>query len=198
MTCRGVLVLVLATGTGCADDVPTLYATTTALVRIDLAPPSDNIPTALGHYSWELVESPVPLHESFDVGTADLTVALPTRGIYVFDRWFVGQAAEQLSYHVVVTVDGVAPMARIVGSTMVVVDTATTLDGSTSASPESRMLSFQWRLASRPASSATELADTTSPMLMLVPDVAGDYGVELRVFDGELWSAPAMISLAAR
>ena len=190
--------LAIAANTGCAVDVPTLYATTTALVSTALAPPSDNIPADLGHYSWELVESPVPLHESFDVGTATLTVTLPTRGIYVFDRWFVGQAAEQLSYHVVVTVDGVAPMAKIVGPTMVVVGAATTLDGSTSSSSERRPLTFQWRLAIRPASSATELADTTSPMLMLVPDVAGDYAVELRMFDGELWSEPTMIMLAAR
>jgi hypothetical protein len=34
-------------------------------------------------------------------------------------------------------------------------------------------------------------------MLTFVPDVAGDYGIELRVFDGELWSQPAGTTLHA-
>lgn len=32
----------------------------------------------------------------------------------------------------------------------------------------------------------------------IVPDVAGTYTIELRVFDGELWSAPLAKSLVVR
>lgn len=200
MTCRRMLVIAIVAGTGCSDDVPTLYVTTTALVRSELAPPDDNIPTSLGHYHWKLVESPIgsAFGPSATIATPTLEITPPVRGIYVFDRWFVGQAAEELSYHVVVTVDGAAPMAMVGGPTMVGVGTVATLQGSTSSSPEHRTLTFEWRLALRPASSTTELADTATPSLMLVPDVAGVYGVELRVFDGELWSPPAMAMLTAR
>jgi hypothetical protein len=120
-----------------------------------------------------------------------------TRGIYVYDRWFVGPAAEQLSYHVIVTVIGAAPIAVVVGPSTVAVGEGATLDGSTSTSPENRALSFQWRLALRPDTSTAGLADTASATLTFVPDVAGDYMIELRVFDGELWSQPATTMLAA-
>ncbi|MDB4956511.1 MAG: domain containing protein [Myxococcales bacterium] len=192
------LVLAIAVGAGCTEDVPTLYERTTAMVGIELAPPDDHIPAGLGHYRWELVEAPPRATTSSPTEeTAAIAIVPTTRGIYVYDRWFVGQAAEQLSYHVVITVEGAAPTARVVGPTMVAAGAATTLDGSTSASPEHRQLTFQWRLAVRPESSATVLADTASATLTLVPDVRGEYGIELRVFDGELWSQLAMATLAA-
>jgi len=91
-------------------------------------------------------------------------------------------------------------MAVIDGPTSSIpVGTPASIDGGGgSHSPENLPLSYQWRLAIRPASSAAELADATSPTVNIVPDVAGPYAVELRVFDGELWSEPATITLTAR
>ena len=57
---------------------------------------------------------------------------------------------------------------------------------------------FQWRLAVRPESSTAMLSETEESTLTVVPDVAGEYQVELRVFDGELWSAPGVATLVAR
>lgn len=191
--------LAIVASAGCTDEVPTLYATTTAMVQVELAPPDEPIPPPFGHYRWELVEAPSGAIAPPPRGESATIVFLPTRrGLYAFDRWFVGPAAEQLSYHVVVTVEGAVPKALVVGPTMVAVGAATTLDGSTSASPELRTLMFQWRLTSRPESSTTMLADAEGASLTFVPDVTGEYGVELRVFDGELWSQPAMITLVAR
>lgn len=199
MTCRLILGFAIVACAGCIDDVPTLYVTATAMVSVELAPPDDRIPAAFGHYRWKLVEEPPLSNVPFPIAeTASLTIRPTTRGIYVYDRWFVGEAAAQLSYHVVVTVEGAAPMARIVGPAMVAVGAATTLDGSTSASPEHRALGFQWRLALRPESSTTVFANSEDATVMLVPDVTGEYGIELRVFDGELWSPPAMVTLIAR
>jgi len=195
------LLVTIAASAGCADDVPTLYTATTALVGISLNPPDDHIPTNFGHYRWQLVEAPPGASTagpSATEETAIIVVTPPLRGIYAYDRWFVGQTAEQLSYHVVVTVDGAPPTAVVVGPTMVAAGAAATLDGSTSSSPERRALTFQWRLALRPASSITVLADASSATLTFAPDVAGDYGVELRAFDGELWSQPTMVMLTAR
>jgi hypothetical protein len=199
MTCNRTLVIAIAICGGCVQDVPTLYETATAQMNATLDPPDDHIPTDLGHYRWELVEAP-PVEGVGDLWatTASITITPPSRGIYAFNRWFVGQADEQLSYHVILTVEGAAPTAVIVGPTSIPVGTATALDGSFSASPESLHLEFQWRLAIRPASSTADLADVSSPTLNLVPDVAGQYAVELRVFDGELWSQPAKTTLIAR
>ena len=198
MTCRRLLVIAIAASGGC-EDVLTLYETTTALAPIDLAPPDDHIPPDLGHYLWELVEAP-PRGALIEFSAEDAAISItpPVRGTYVFDRWFVSEAAEQLSSHIIVNVEGASPTALIVGQTMATIGATATLDGQMSSSPEGLALTFAWRLAFRPASSTAEPGDATSSTLMLVPDVAGDYGIELRVFDGELWSQPAMTTLKAR
>lgn len=55
------------------------------------------------------------------------------------------------------------------------------------------------RLAMRPANSQTMLGAVDGAQLAVIPDVAGDYAVELMVFDGELWSAlPATFAFQAR
>jgi hypothetical protein len=191
--------LVLAFCSACTEQVPTLYVTATALVDTTVAPPDDGLPADFGHYRWELVEAPRGENAGdLSAQTAAITIRPPSRGIYVFDRWFVGDAGEQLSCRVVLTVAGVPPVAHVVGPTMVSVGAATMLDGSGSTSLERFTLSFQWRLASRPASSAVEPAGTTSPTVMFAPDAAGSYGVELRVFDGELWSAAATTTVVAQ
>jgi hypothetical protein len=199
MTSRPILALALLSSAGCFEETPTLEVTTTALVTVELAPPDIRIPDTLGHYRWELTEAP-PLGYTGSPPdpTPTILVTPHIRGIYKYDRWFVGEAADQLTYHVVLTANGSPPRARIVSPPMVTVGSATTLDGSSSTSPEQRVLTFSWRLAVQPASSTTALSNTEAPILTFVPDVAGDYGLELRVFDGELWSEPALATLAAR
>jgi hypothetical protein len=183
----------------CSEDVPTIQVTATAMMTVQLAAPDDSIPATLGHYRWEVVETPpdVTVPTPTDE-TATITVAPPARGIYVYARWFVGQADEQLSCHVVVEVHGALPSASVAGPAMGAVGDAAVFDGTASSSPEHLALEYQWRLALRPESSTAALADATSPMLTFTPDVAGAYVVELRVFDGELWSAPATATLQAR
>ncbi len=71
-------------------------------------------------------------------------------------------------------------------------------DATGTSNPEHRTLTYQWRLAIRPASSAAALTDTTSPMISFLADLVGRYSIELRAFDGELWSVPAKLELAAQ
>ncbi len=199
MISRRVLTLALLACASCSEDVPTIHVTTTAMMSVQLTAPDDSIPGTLGHYRWEVVETPphVTVPTPTDE-TATIMVAPPARGIYVYDRWFVGQADEQLSCHVVVDVHGAPPMASVAGPPMLTVGDAAAFDGTGSSSPEHLALEYQWRLAVRPESSTAALADATNPTLTFTPDVAGAYGVELRVFDGELWSDPATVTLQAR
>ncbi len=184
---------------GCVQDVPTLYVSTTAMVSVDLVPPDDRIPDDFRQYRWELSVAP---ETASDLSPTELTAAISvvptTRGIYLYNRWFVGPAAEQLSCHVVVTVNGATATALITGPSEAIVGMATTFDGSASASTERPVLEYHWRLAVRPASSSATLADAEGSGLTFVPDIAGTYGIELRVFDGELWSRPATATLTAR
>ena len=196
MISRQMLTIALVACASCSEDVPTIEVTTTALTSVRLSAPDDSIPGTLGHYRWEVVETPpdVTVPTPTDE-TPTIIVAPPARGTYVYDRWFVGQADEQLSCHVVVDVHGAPPQASIFGPTTGAVGDAVAFDGAASSSPEHLGLEYQWRLALRPESSTAALADATSPTLTFTPDVAGAYGVELRVFDGELWSDPATVTL---
>ncbi len=198
MISRHVLTIALVACASCSEDVPTIQVTTTAMMTVQLSAPDDAIPDTLGHYRWEVVETPpdVTVPAPTDE-TATIMVAPPVRGIYLYDRWFVGQADEQLSCHVVVDVHGAPPRASVAGPAMVAVGDAATFDGTASSSPEHLALEYQWRLELRPESSTAALADATSSTLTFTPDVAGAYGVELRVFDGELWSDPATVTLQA-
>jgi hypothetical protein len=199
MTSRNIILVLAVAAAGCTEDVPTLEVTATALQSVQLAPADDHIPDGLGHYRWELVEAPPDTNLPPPTQqTAAITIDPPTRGTYVYDRWFVGEATEQLSCHVVVDVAGASPTASVAGPSMIAVGAPATLDGTQSTSPEHRTLTYQWRLASRPESSTTDLAGSNDPTATFVPDVAGDYSVELRVFDGELWSEPGAIIVNAR
>jgi hypothetical protein len=198
MISRPSLVLALAL-VGCTDDVPTMRLTTTAMTSVALSPPSDGLPDSLGHYRWDVRVSPdglvvAPPGEQ----TATITVTPPKRGIYVYDRWFVSETTEQLSYHVVVTVNGAPPLARVGGPMMVAVGAAATFDGGSSTSFDARIEGYQWRLGLRPEASVATLTATEEETLTFVPDVAGRFEIELRVFDGQLWSLPTSVTLTAR
>ncbi|MBA3398141.1 MAG: hypothetical protein H0T89_36280 [Deltaproteobacteria bacterium] len=198
MTSKATLVLVLSI-VGCTDDVPTLRVSTTALTSIELSPPDDGVPDTFGHYRWDVSQVPEGVFVAPPAAqTATITVTPLSRGVYVYDRWFVGEATEQLSYHVVVTVAGARPTARVGGPMTVAIGEAATFDGSSSTSTEARIEGYQWRLALRPEASTAMLTNADQATLTFVPDLAGRFKIELRVFDGQLWGAPTIATLTAR
>src|SRR4051812_12737005 len=191
------LVLALVVAAGCSNDVPTLEVTGTALTQVSLAPPGDELPADVGHYRWDLIDAPatsdlLPPPDQ----TSAIVIRPPRRGIYAYERWFVGDVAQELSYFIIVTVDGALPIPMVTGPTEGTIAEPAKFDGSQSESPEARSLSYEWRLATRPEASGAELAATMELSASFIPDVAGTYTIELRVSDGELWSAPLVRSLA--
>jgi hypothetical protein len=71
------------------------------------------------------------------------------------------------------------------------------LDGNGSSDPEGAELTYTWSLVASPAQSMAELTDPLEPIARLLPDVEGEYEVQLVVNDGELDSAPESIVLSA-
>jgi hypothetical protein len=67
---------------------------------------------------------------------------------------------------------------------------AVELDGRGSSDGDGDRLSFEWRWLERPAASAAELLDAASPRPSFVPDLHGEYRLELVVGDGLSRSAP--------
>lgn len=197
MTCRHLLLLA-ALLAGCADDVPVVSLTGTATMQIALTVPDDPFPEALATYRWEVTAVPlgVELHSPVTT-TSTANVIPPLRGVYVVDRWLVSGISERLTHHLVLTALGIAPLAEIDGSSSAKLGEPAPIHGTGSTSAEHLPLTYRWRLASRPAGSAATVTSASTPEPQLVPDVAGDYTLQLHVFDGELWSEPAEATIHA-
>jgi hypothetical protein len=76
------------------------------------------------------------------------------------------------------------------------VNKKTMLDGSRSYDPQGKSLSYQWRIVSKPFGSQIALEQTkTSPVI--TPDLTGNYTFSLEVDNGEVKSAPSLVSIFA-
>ncbi|MGI9335711.1 MAG: PKD domain-containing protein, partial [Gammaproteobacteria bacterium] len=72
-----------------------------------------------------------------------------------------------------------------------------TLDGSASSDANGDVLTFDWTIVGSPAGSLTTLDDANAVMPQLVPDVIGEYVVELIVSDGEDSSGADTVTIVA-
>jgi hypothetical protein len=72
-----------------------------------------------------------------------------------------------------------------------------TLDGSGSTDADSDPLTYRWSFVSLPSGSSAALAGATTVNPTFVPDVAGNYVVELIVNDGTVDSDPVQVRVTA-
>lgn len=191
MTCSRFVLGIALVFAGCAEDVPIIESIGTAGQMVTLNVPASFVPDDLTTFRWELVTAPDGSVTGGPHGDAPTATFIPDlRGVYLVDRWLVEDLSERLTYHIIVTVAGVPPEATVRGDGSVGVGSAAMLDGASSRSIEGRPLTYRWRLATRPAASQAALGTIDALQTAVVPDVAGEYVVELAVFDGELWSDP--------
>ena len=81
-------------------------------------------------------------------------------------------------------------LAVIVVDTVAVVDQPVQLDGSASTSPTGEPLTYEWSLSAVPAGSGAQLSNPGAVDPYFIPDVTGDYQVELVACDGAACSDP--------
>ncbi|HBU47769.1 MAG: hypothetical protein VX405_05835 [Myxococcota bacterium] len=89
-----------------------------------------------------------------------------------------------------------APIADPGFDRVVPVGEAITIDGIRSCDPEGGSLTFQWSLLSKPEGSQTTVTQG-GVQLVITPDTAGDYLLELVVQNGERSSHPAYALVSA-
>ena len=77
------------------------------------------------------------------------------------------------------------PVADAGPNQNVVTGLIVTLDGRNSSDPDGDALTYSWKLASKPAGSATALANATSVNPSFTPDTEGVYVINLMVNDGQ-------------
>jgi len=88
------------------------------------------------------------------------------------------------------------PVANAGPDLSVRADDEAVLDGSASSDPDGDELTYSWALVDAPEGSAATIADDASEQASLVPDVLGDYTVELTVSDGDLSATDTAIVTA--
>lgn len=137
-------------------------------------------------YRWSFQELPVGATANFN----DASVAQPSftptgAGTYVASLIVSENGLDSLPATVTITVSSGAPTALItkpLGPANV--GTAVALDGTGSTDPDGHLLRFQWAMTSLPAGSAAKILDPAAARTSFVPDVQGDYTLQLIVDDG--------------
>jgi len=97
---------------------------------------------------------------------------------------------------VVITSSDVPPVANPGPAQSVDVGSVVTLDGAGSTDSDDQLLSYQWSLLSKPASSSAALSQATSVTPNFIADVSGTYVVQLIVNDGFLNSSPVTVTIS--
>jgi len=90
-----------------------------------------------------------------------------------------------------------SPVANAGPDQSVLTGGTVTLDGTGSSDPEGKALTFNWSISQKPLGSTASLSDPTSASPTFVPDLAGDYVIDLVVSDGSLTSLADSVIITA-
>jgi len=104
--------------------------------------------------------------------------------------------SEPVQVEAIITSDNNPPVAEA-GDT-IMVDLAlghTTLDGTASYDPDNDPLLYSWTIIQKPDSANATLDSNTSPTPIFSYDQPGKYLLDLRVFDGEVWSPEDILTV---
>ncbi len=87
------------------------------------------------------------------------------------------------------------PAAQAGPEQAVLTGDAVTLDGSASTSGTPGLITYHWRLLSKPSGSGATLASATTARPTFIADVAGTYAAQLVVQEGGVSSPPATVTI---
>ncbi len=182
------------------DDISTVVGTTVTLSG-ELSSDANGDPLT---YAWAVVSRPAGSTAVLvgpTTATPSLTPDVP--GSYVIELVVSDGQLASTPDRVVVTAGAagvnLAPVA-VAGPRQrnVVVGQTVQLNGSKSYDPNGTPLTYKWTFKSRPKKSTAALQGNTTALPTFVPDVRGNYVVQLVVSDGQLTSVPSSVMIRVR
>ncbi len=140
-------------------------------------------------FSWSLVRA--PLDSSATIANATNVTASLTpdvEGEYEARLVVSSAGVDSAPSSVVITARAVTmagtPTAAAGSDTTGMTNSIVNVDGSSSSDPDSDPLSYAWAFQSRPNGSQASIDSPTSASAAFIPDLVGDYVLELTVSDG--------------
>ena len=85
------------------------------------------------------------------------------------------------------------PVAIPDGPRLVAINSVVTLNGGNSIDEDSDILTYEWSFLKKPLGSSGEISDVALVNPSIVPDIVGEYIIQLIVHDGELSSVPTIL-----
>jgi len=150
-------------------------------------------------FSWSLTTMPAGSAVALDDPTAESpTFVADLPGTYVAQLVVNDGELDSAPDTVVVSTTNTRPVADAGLDRMVLVGEPATLDGGGSMDPDGNPIAFFWAITSRPADSTADLDDPGAAAPTFMPDVAGNYLVQLIVSDGDLESVPDTVLVTAQ
>jgi hypothetical protein len=133
---------------------------------------------------------------SRDMGTDldGLTQLVAVTGL----SWFVPASSFAEYDYISVTPTNEPPVAEAGPDQTVFVGETVQLDGSASSDPDSDPLTFDWEIVDAPVGNAAIISDASIVDPTFVPDVAGEYVIQLIVNDGLVDSDPDQVTITAQ
>ena len=147
-------------------------------------------------YSWSVVDSPQGSQWSLDdTETSNPIFSSSESGVYTVLLVVNDGQRESVPDQIVITVDAIQasnkkPVAVAGDNTSGETGVEINLIGSASTDADGDTLSFQWRIASQPPNSLATITGSDSVTASLIPDIQGEYVIELVVSDGVEFSVP--------
>ncbi|MGC8845475.1 MAG: PKD domain-containing protein, partial [Candidatus Hydrogenedens sp.] len=148
-------------------------------------------------YSWEIISKPVESMIGLINSVEPAFTFTPDRkGTYeiqviISDAW-----GGNTSCVITTEITNQRPVAVIQSETQSFINTPVSLSAESSYDPDGDVIKdYQWTIISKPQGSFAQLSNPTGVTTQLIPDKHGNYQVQLQIYDGNMWSNPAITTI---